>query len=240
MFLLDDGPKRLENRDWPPPKRMLGQLLALHGGALPKPGERKYLKEIQHDLTYVGEVFDDPDAGVSFSDEELLGFCVPGIYGVARLSEVVQRSDDPWFTGPFGWVLSDFVPIDPPLVDHSPSHQGLWTIEPGTLATLRVRYRAAQGGTEQAADPAPQPLAPALPPRASQPELFCPGTPITNLKQTFWPGTLYGLAVGDEWITVTRATGGLCRWRAMRGGQTGEGPRSAFDDFVAQMQELVA
>ncbi|MFK7601866.1 hypothetical protein ACI3L1_06605 [Deinococcus sp. SM5_A1] len=143
MFLLDDEPKRLENRDWTPPKAMVGQLLALHGGALPKPGERKYLNEIQSALTWVGEVFEDPDAGVSLSDTELLTFCTPGIYGVARLTEVVTQSDDPWFMGPYGWVLSDFVPIDPPVVDRSPSHQGLWTIEPNTLATLRGRYQAA-------------------------------------------------------------------------------------------------
>ncbi|CAM4161224.1 hypothetical protein [Deinococcus marmoris] len=155
MFLLDDGPKRLENRDWTPPKAMVGQLLALHGGALPKSGERKYLDEIQAALRWVGEVFEDPDAGVGFSDEELLNFCTPGIFGVARLVDVVTTSDDPWFVGDFGWVLADFVPIDPPVADRSPSHQGLWQIEPNTLITLRERYKAAY---KAAQTPAPQPI----------------------------------------------------------------------------------
>lgn len=142
MFLLDDDPKRLENRDWKPPAAMVGQLLALHGGALPKPGERNYLNEIQSALTWVGEVFDDPESGVGFSDAELLTFCTPGIFGVARLVDVVEQSDDPWFMGKYGWVLADFVPIDPP-VPHKGAQQ-LWEIEPEALATLRERYQAAQ------------------------------------------------------------------------------------------------
>lgn len=148
MFLLDEEPKRLENRDWTPPKAMMGQLIALHGGAVPKPGDRKYLTEIQAALTWVGEVFDDPDASVGFSDEELLNFCTPGIFGVARLTDVVTSSDDPWFVGDFGWVLSDFVAIDPP-VPHKGA-QGLWEVQPDALKVLRERYRAAQ------AQPAPR------------------------------------------------------------------------------------
>lgn len=109
-----------------------------------------------------------------------------------------------------------------------------------TVEEARIVFKQLTAGAVNA-PPAPQPSQQqfALSPRHPQPELFCPGTPMTS-EQTLWPSTLYGLALGDEWITVMRATGGLCRWRAMRGGQTGEGPRSAFDAFVAQMQELVA
>lgn len=141
LFLLDDGPKRLENRDWAPPKAIVGQLLALHGGLPPKPGDQAYLKEIRDALAWVGDIFDDPDPVDVFSDEDLRSeFCVSGIFGVARLVEVVNSSDDPWFTGPFGWVLRDFVPIDPPLLDRSVSHRGLWVIEDTTLTELRRRY----------------------------------------------------------------------------------------------------
>ncbi|WP_322472247.1 hypothetical protein [Deinococcus sp. AB2017081] len=153
LFLLDDGPKRVENRDWAPPAAMVGQLLALHGGLPPKPGDHAYLTEIRQALTWVGDIFDDPDPVDVFSDDDLLQeFCVPGIYGVARLADVVTSSDDPWFTGPFGWVLEDFVPIDPPLVDRSPSHRGLWVIEAGTLAGLRHRYLAATRPSAPAID----------------------------------------------------------------------------------------
>lgn len=156
MFLLDDEPKRIENRDWAPPKAMLGGLIALHGGLPPKPSDREYLKEIRGALSWVGDIFDDPDPVDVFTDEDLLSeFCVSGIYGVARLADVVTVSDDPWFAGPFGWVLQDFVAIDPPLPDRSPSHRGLWMIEDGTLAELRGRYLAV---TRPAPAQAPAPL----------------------------------------------------------------------------------
>lgn len=155
MFLLDEEPKRLENRTWEPPRRMLGQLIALHGGKAPKFTDQAYLKEIRQALTWVADVFDDPDPTDTLITDEasLAEFCVTGIYGVARLKEVVTESDDPWFAGPYGWVLTDFVGINPPVVDNGKNHRGLWQIEETALVTLRERYKAAKGGVTAA--PAP-------------------------------------------------------------------------------------
>jgi hypothetical protein len=57
------------------------------------------------------------------------------IVGVARVVEVVTKSDSPWFTGPYGWILQDIAPI------HSVSckgMQGLWAIPPEVLKKLRI------------------------------------------------------------------------------------------------------
>ena len=227
MFLLEDEPKRLENRDWPPPKRMVGQLIALHGGVLPRPGERKYLDEIQQALAWIGEVFDDPDGGLRFSDDELMTFCMPGIFGVARLADVVQASDDPWFTGPFGWLLEDFVPINPPLPDHSPNHRGLWEIEADTLTRLRGRYRAAQLPAQPAA---PAQIAPPVQRPPPAPSLFCPGAPLPPGRR-LEPNRLYGVAVPGDWITLI-SRGKVLHWRVMRSGELGSGSRAELDSYL--------
>lgn len=156
MFLLDDQPKRIENRDWPAPPGMIGQRIALHGGVMLKPGDKKYLREIRDALQWVNDqqhpdINDPVDA---ISDEQLLSeFCIPGIFGVARLVECVTASDNPWFAGTYGWVLADFVRIDPP-VAHKGA-QGLWEVQPDALVALRERYPAAAAPRAQPAQPAP-------------------------------------------------------------------------------------
>lgn len=163
MFLLDDQPKRIENRDWPAPKHMLGQLIALHGGTLPKASNSAYMAEIRGALDWVSDIFSDADPADILTDEQLVSeFCVGGIYGVARLAEVVTASDDPWFTGPYGWVLIDFVAINPPVIDNDKNHRGLWQIEEKALEQLRERYKAAKTPVIPASA-APLPSAPADP-----------------------------------------------------------------------------
>lgn len=229
MFLLDDEPKRIENRDWEPPRHVLGQLLALHGGALPRPGDRKYLAEVRAALDWVADIFDDPDSADTFTDEELLrDFCVPGIFAVARLQEAVTSSDDPWFVGDFGWVLTDFVPIVPP-IPHKGA-QGLWEVAPEALATLRERYRAT-----------PPRLPPALGAAevqvgaASLPSLFQPGTPLRSPRQHLELNRLYGLAVGGDWITVIRRKDAV-HWRSLRAGHVGSGTRGSFEAYLDELR----
>lgn len=163
MFLLDDQPKRIENRDWPAPRNMLGQLIALHGGSVPKTSNSAYMAEIRRALGWVGDIFDDPDSPDTITDDQLVSeFCIAGIYGVARLGEVVTASDDPWFTGPYGWVLTDFVAIDSPVIDNGKNHRGLWQIEETALAELREKYKAAKA-SHAPASATPLPSGPAEP-----------------------------------------------------------------------------
>ncbi len=34
-----------------------------------------------------------------------------GIVGIATITDVVRASEDPWFVGPYGWVLQDIHPL---------------------------------------------------------------------------------------------------------------------------------
>ncbi len=163
MFLLEDDPKRIENRDWPAPRALIGQRLALHGGKVPT--GRAALDEVRQALDWVNDAVwgGDEDPAEWLGDPELKALCVSGIYGVAKVTDVVRVSDDPWFVGEYGWVLTDFVAIDPP-VPHRGA-QGLWDVNPEALALVRERYRAATRGAAPA-----QPAAQAAPPAQIQPD----------------------------------------------------------------------
>ncbi len=69
------------------------------------------------------------------------------IVAVARLEGVVTRSDDPWFFGPFGWVLGEVTAIEPVPCRGA---QRLWALDEDTLRRVRRGYRAAQTVLEPA------------------------------------------------------------------------------------------
>lgn len=65
------------------------------------------------------------------------------------------------------------------------------------------------------------------------PGLFCPGRPLRSARQRLEPGTLYGLAVGDDWVTVMRREDGL-HWRSMRAGDVGSGSRGDLEAYLRE------
>lgn len=81
--------------------------------------------------------------------ERLAGRRVPSnlalgaIVAVAHLVDIVMRSDDPWFEGPWGWVLDDVMPICPVMC---PGQQQLFTlpddVEQAVLDAIRKRSPA--------------------------------------------------------------------------------------------------
>lgn len=63
----------------------------------------------------------------------LLGIDVPKqahrhgcIIAVARIAGVVTKSDSPWFSGPYGWVLDEVVALDDPVP--CKGSLGLWRL----------------------------------------------------------------------------------------------------------------
>lgn len=157
MMLLPEAPKRIENRDWAPPRRLIGKHLALHGGRGPKgKAEQARLRgELDEINLQIWEGEADPE---EWEGERVLDWCVSGIYAVARLAGVAQRSDDPWFFGPYGWVLEDFVAIEPVPCK---GRQGLWKVEGDLLGAVRERWQAARGKARLAAV-SPAPAAPVV------------------------------------------------------------------------------
>jgi len=80
--------------------------------------------------------------------ERLAGEPVPphlatgAVIAVAHLVDIVMRSDDPWFEGPWGWVLDDVMPICPV---QCPGQQQLFTLPDDVEQAVRhaIRKRAA-------------------------------------------------------------------------------------------------
>ena len=136
---IRDWGKRVENRTWKPPRSLIGQWLAIHGGVVPKGAARG---EAHHDLC------DLIARGLAPPAIRLADAIVPGIVCVVRLDRVVQPGDgDPivssrWFTGPYGWVLSDVVPMPEPIP--CSGKQGLWPLPEDVLEKVRDGFRRAR------------------------------------------------------------------------------------------------
>lgn len=109
--------KDVENRTWSPPASMIGQRIAIHAG-----------KKID-------------EAGTLFIVDQLRLFGLPGpahatgIIGVATIARIVTESESPWFVGPVGWVLEDYVELPEPIPVKGA--QGLWSLTRETDLYLR-------------------------------------------------------------------------------------------------------
>ena len=126
-----EGPKRIENRDWPPPPSIIGRRIWIH----------------------VGKTYDDENyAAVAELWPELLKDCPPmsAILGSVIVHGAVHEDGhvvgdvfeehaarflgDVWFSGPYGWVLGDVRKIRPVSCR---GHQKIWTVPTEILAECR-------------------------------------------------------------------------------------------------------
>lgn len=120
------GGKRIENRPWAPWPRIHGLFICLHAG-------QKY----------------DRDAAVAMVEAKLYTPPSPSsiytkagvIVGVARVTGSVTESDDPWFSGPYGWLLDDVTAFKEPVA--AKGMQGLWKVEGKLLEQVREAFKAA-------------------------------------------------------------------------------------------------
>lgn len=256
MFLLEDDPKLLENRDWTPHRRMIGQWIALHGGRKPKAAE---------DFDAIREALDWINARVWGGEEDpeewaeeraITEMCVSGIFAVARIARVVQQSDSPWWIGPYGWLLEDLTPLKP---IQCPGSRRLWDV-PANIRAQIVKQLEAQAptaapvATSAAPDPEPTPEPPRRPttwkddpypyPDPGEqrriPGLFCPGRAVVTLPDPPERGRLYGLRIGrEDWATVL-SDGQSLRWccRSQPGEHTGG--RAQFDTWIGDLREAAA
>ena len=148
------GPKRVENRSWPPPERMLGKIIAIHAGkkydkgdwpmpegySAPSPGDSP------EGIVGVARILGALDArgrehtGFAPKRRILQSLAVDGDAGeLAR--RLYELDDDPWWAGPCGWLLDDVVAIDPVPVKGA---MGLWTLPPDVERVVRERWERAR------------------------------------------------------------------------------------------------
>lgn len=147
------GRKRVENRSWEPTARGLrvGDYLAIHAG-------------MRFDLaSWEGayETMPDDEAPELRALVESAVFSVPqragrelvatrvtygAVVAVARLAAVEDEApeDEAYWCGPWGWRLDEVVAIEPVPCKGA---QGLWTLPPEVLATVRARWSAVKGAS---------------------------------------------------------------------------------------------
>ena len=108
------GHKRIENRRWKPWGGVTH--LAVHAG---QKYDRRYVDFIE-------------GLGVAVPERAELVF--GAVIAVARLAGYVEVSSDPWFTGPYGWLLADVVAVEPIAC---PGALGLWQLPQAVLERVR-------------------------------------------------------------------------------------------------------
>lgn len=91
-WLVAHGHKTVENRPWR--TRFRGRLL-IHAGGKPAKGSAEIRRLVRERF------------GIEIPD----GLPMGGIVGAVDVVDCVEASLDPWFEGPFGWLLSHAEPI---------------------------------------------------------------------------------------------------------------------------------
>lgn len=96
-WLIVNGHKDIENRDWKYPPKYRGQLLIHASKTFDNEGYK-----------WVNDNFDPIKLELPYSENYEKG----GFVGLCRLNDVVTMDDSPWFFGPMGFKLRMPQPID--------------------------------------------------------------------------------------------------------------------------------
>lgn len=241
MFMLDENPKRLENRMWAPPREQLmpGGWFALHGGRLPK--STKEFEEVREALEWVNEWVFRSEEDEYFYDDDILELCVTGLFGLARFRGVTQQRGQLWRTRDrYAWILDDFIPL--PSIP-ARGNRDLWAVTDEPLNRLRQHLGL---------DPVPLTLpskapapTPAPSPAIRTPEgLFTPGVAVASLPARPEHRRMYGLRAGDDWVSVIceRDKGGseTYVWCSRLTSGAGKGNRRAFETWLGRLRQVAA
>ena len=125
--------KRIENRPWKPWDSIIGQVIAIHAG---KKMDDECLNKLYRNET--------PAGLITLSRRD---FPRGAIIGVATVAGCVTESSDPWFFGPFGWILKDVRELAEPIPARG--MQGLWPIPPALEAMIRDQLALDTGVNSQ-------------------------------------------------------------------------------------------
>lgn len=122
-WAMAQGFKVIENRDWAPPKWLIGHDFALHAGA----------KWDSSGAATVTEILSPAERNMMPDREDINSMA---IVAVATLKKVYESADDikrelgdyeaKFFFGPYGWHLTNIRPLMRPI--GVPGHQKLWRL----------------------------------------------------------------------------------------------------------------
>jgi hypothetical protein len=110
--LMVVGPKNIENRDWPPPRWLIGKRLAIHAGLkFDEPG----WQTAQGILRQVGfDPFDGALWQMAQTKGSIVGTAVVAGYVVkddpragVNIDAIPGAFNSPWFFGRYGWLFTE-------------------------------------------------------------------------------------------------------------------------------------
>ena len=124
--LVVQGHKRIENRTWPPPAWIIGKQLWIHAAKRFDAAGSKALAEEAPDLAEViAECSCDCPGGALLGSVTVVG-CASWHQRPLGLTQEqdLDATFDPWFCGPWGWVLTDARVLEVPQALRG--RQGIW------------------------------------------------------------------------------------------------------------------
>ena len=119
-WAISDFTKRIENRPWKP--WSVAKRIAIHAG-------KTYKQDHAIQIAYHFNVV------VPSKKRIPLG----AIVAVADIVGGVTESDDPWFSGPYGWQLDNVVKMPQPI--ECSGAQGLWRLSPDVRLRVEAQMR---------------------------------------------------------------------------------------------------
>jgi hypothetical protein len=125
-----EGLKRIENRDWPPPRHLIGERIWIHAAKRPLDMEGLAFVE-QRGFKIPPSAY---PTGCLIGSAKIIGAIttVAGEAGVftqeptgltARAREVAMQNAG-WFGGPWGWILDDVRRLEVPIL--CPGNRRIW------------------------------------------------------------------------------------------------------------------
>ena len=118
LYAITDLDKRIENRIWKPPEKIIGQKIALHAA--------KY-----DDLEAYSLVFKITHVRLLPSDLHR-----SAIIATAIIKGYIEQSNDKWFLGPYGWILDNIKVLSEPVFCRG--NQKLWSIPSDVMALIKM------------------------------------------------------------------------------------------------------
>lgn len=113
-------PKRVENRTWHPPRKLLGQRVGIHAGGT-----------LDHEIEFFSGRYTDWHATPAMIEHAAVRFALVGVARVAGSATTCPPGQERWWCGPVGWLLDDVVCFDEPI--QMKGAQGVWTIDEARL-----------------------------------------------------------------------------------------------------------
>lgn len=121
--------KRVENRTWKPPAKVIGQWVAIHAGATFDGTAAAYI---------CSEI--DRACGINSRDHATGIVALAKVTGFVESIDALPSEQRRWWIGPVGWVLSEVIVLETPVV--VAGKQGLWKVEGEALEQCRAQFAA--------------------------------------------------------------------------------------------------